>query len=106
MTAVASKPTAKVSIKPLSDHVLVFADEADDRTPGGILLPEQAKEKPQSGTVVVVGPGKLGDDGQLLPCQVKAGDKVLYGRWAGSEIEHSDVEYRMMRESDILAVIE
>ncbi len=104
MPATAVK-SSSVGVRPLADHVLVFADEADDRTPGGIVLPEQAKERPQRGTLVAVGPGRIADSG-LIACRVKVGEKVLYGKYAGSDFEVNGVEYRMMRESDLLAVIE
>lgn len=91
---------AKVKIKPLADRVLVEAAAAEDKTAGGIIIPDTAKEKPQKGTVVAVGPGKKDE-----PMTVKVGDKVLYGKYAGTEITIDGEDYLIMRESDIVAVI-
>jgi len=91
---------AKVSIKPLADRVLVKPAPAEEMTKGGIIIPDTAKEKPQKGTVVAVGPGKKDE-----PVTVKSGDTVLYGKYAGTEITIDGVDYMIMRESDIVAVI-
>ncbi|MEI6172256.1 MAG: co-chaperone GroES [Bacteroidota bacterium] len=91
---------AKVKIKPLADRVLVEAAAAEDKTAGGIIIPDTAKEKPQKGTVVAVGPGKKDE-----PMTVKVGDSVLYGKYAGTEITIDGENYLIMRESDIVAVI-
>ncbi len=91
---------AKVNIKPLADRVLVEAAAAEDKTAGGIIIPDTAKEKPQKGTVVAVGPGKKDE-----PMTVKVGDSVLYGKYAGTEITIDGANYLIMRESDIVAVI-
>jgi chaperonin GroES len=91
---------AKVKIKPLADRVLVEAAAAEDKTAGGIIIPDTAKEKPQKGTVVAVGPGKKDE-----PMTVKVGDSVLYGKYAGTEITIDGGNYLIMRESDIVAVI-
>ncbi|MEI7896425.1 MAG: co-chaperone GroES [bacterium] len=91
---------AKVKIKPLADRVLVEAAAAEDKTAGGIIIPDTAKEKPQKGTVVAVGPGKKDE-----PMTVKVGDSVLYGKYAGTEITIDGANYLIMRESDIVAVI-
>ena len=91
---------AKVNIKPLADRVLVEAAAAEDKTAGGIIIPDTAKEKPQKGTVVAVGPGKKDE-----PMTVKVGDSVLYGKYAGTEITVEGDNYLIMRESDIVAVI-
>ena len=91
---------AKVKIKPLADRVLVEAAAAEDKTAGGIIIPDTAKEKPQKGTVVAVGPGKKDE-----PMTVQVGDSVLYGKYAGSEITIDGENYLIMRESDIVAVI-
>ncbi len=91
---------AKVKIKPLADRVLVEAAAAEDKTAGGIIIPDTAKEKPQKGTVVAVGPGKKDE-----PMTVKVGDSVLYGKYAGTEITIDSANYLIMRESDIVAVI-
>jgi len=91
---------AKVKIKPLADRVLVEAAAAEDKTAGGIIIPDTAKEKPQKGTVIAVGPGKKDE-----PMTVKVGDNVLYGKYAGTEITIDGMNYLIMRESDIVAVI-
>ncbi len=94
-----------MAIRPLDDRVLIEPLEAEEKTAGGILLPDTAKEKPQRGKIVAVGPGKLRDNGERTPLSVKIGDEVLFGRYAGSEIKQGDKEYKVMRESDILAKI-
>ena len=91
---------ANVKIKPLADRVLVEAAAAEDKTAGGIIIPDTAKEKPQKGTVVAVGPGKKDE-----PMTVKIGDNVLYGKYAGTEITIDGENYLIMRESDIVALI-
>ena len=91
---------SKVNVKPLADRVLVEPAEAEEKTTGGIIIPDTAKEKPQKGTVVAVGSGKKDE-----PITVKEGDKVLYGKYAGTEINIEDKEYLIMRESDIYAII-
>ena len=91
-------------IKPLGDRVLVAALEAET-TKGGIIIPDTAKEKPQQGKVIAVGPGRLTDSGERLKPEVKAGDTVLYGKYSGTEIEHDSKEYLILRESDILAIL-
>ena len=91
---------AKVNIKPLADRVLVEAAAAEDKTAGGIIIPDTAKEKPQKGTVVAIDPGKKDE-----PMTVKVGDSVLYGKYAGTEITIDGDNYLIMRESDIVAVI-
>ncbi|MCG3180718.1 MAG: 10 kDa chaperonin [Phycisphaerae bacterium] len=93
-------------VKPLDDRVLVEPDEAEERTSGGILLPDAAKEKPQRGTVVAAGPGKLLDSGERATLSVKVGDKVVYGRYAGTEIKLDGEPFVICRESDILGVLE
>ncbi len=91
---------SNVNIKPLSDRVLVEPAPAEERTAAGIIIPDTAKEKPQKGTIVAVGPGKKDE-----PMTVKTGDKVLYGKYAGTEINVDGSDYLIMRESDILAII-
>jgi chaperonin GroES len=91
---------AKVNVKPLADRVLVEPAEAEQKTAGGIIIPDTAKEKPQRGTVVAVGPGKKDE-----PTTVKEGDQVLYGKYAGTEITVENKTYLIMRESDLLAII-
>lgn len=95
-----------MNIKPLADRVVVKPLEDEDKTPGGIILPDTAKEKPQKGEVMAVGPGKLDDKGERIKLEVKTGDKVLYGKYAGTEIKIDGQEYLILRESDILAIIE
>ncbi|MFT4523396.1 MAG: chaperonin GroES [Bacteroidia bacterium] len=89
-----------MKIKPLADRVLVEPAQAEEKTAGGIYIPDTAKEKPQKGTVVAVGPGKVDE-----PTTVKNGDVVLYGKYSGTEIQVEGIDYLMMRESDILAII-
>ncbi len=97
---------ARLKIKPLDDRVVVEQHEAEEMTAGGIVLPEQAKEKPTRGTVVAVGPGKLLDSGSRgRPC-VSTGDKVFYAKYAGVEVEISGKKYTIIKETDVLAVIE
>ncbi len=96
---------AKINIRPLDDRVVVVPVEAEAMTAGGIVLPDSAKEKPQRGKVVAVGPGKLLDSGQRGGLSVTIGDQVIYGKYGGSEVEVDGVEYKILRESDILAKI-
>ena len=93
----------KVHINPLSDRVVVMPEEVDDTTASGIILPDTAKEKPQMGQIVAAGPGKTSDNGNTVEMTLKAGDKVLYGKYSGTEITLNDDEVLIMRESDILA---
>ena len=93
-----------MAIRPLDDRVVVEAVEAEEKTKGGIVLPDTAKEKPQIGKVIAVGEGKLLDSGKRAPLSVKKGDKVLYGKYSGTEVAVSSKEYLIMRESDILAI--
>ena len=94
-----------MKIKPLSDRVVVKPLEAVERTKGGIYVPDTAKEKPQEGEVVAVGAGKILDDGKQIKMEVKVGDKVLYGKYSGTEVTIDGEEYLIMRESDILAIV-
>ena len=94
-----------LKLKPLSDRVVVDPDAAEEKSSGGIILPDTAQEKPQQGTIVVVGPGKASDAGPIVDMTVKAGDKVLYGKYSGTEITLEGTDYVIMRESDILAVL-
>ena len=93
-------------IKPLSDRVVIKATEAEEKKQSGIIIPDTAKEKPQQGIVVAVGPGKTSDSGELIKMEVKKNDKVLYGKYSGTEVTVDDQELLIMRESDILAIIE
>ena len=96
-----------MSIKPLGERVLVkLVEQQEEKTKSGIVLPEQAKEKPQEGEVVAVGSGKILDDGSRVEPEVKVGDKIIYSKFAGNEIERDDEKYLILRQDDILAVIE
>ena len=95
-----NRPMSKVNIKPLADRVLVEAAAAEETTASGIIIPDTAKEKPQKGTIVAVGNGKVDE-----PMTVKPGDTVLYGKYAGTEISYEGKDYLIMRESDIFAII-
>jgi len=94
-----------LNLKPLADRVVVEPAPAEDKSAGGIILPDTAQEKPQQGMVVATGPGKVSDSGNLVEMTVKKGDKVLYGKYSGSEVTFDGTEYVIMRESDILAVL-
>ena len=94
-----------LKVRPLDDRVVVEPLEADEKTAGGILLPDTAKQKPQRGRVVAVGPGKMLEDGQRAKVSVNKGDEVLFGRYAGTEIQVDQKEIKIMRESDILAKV-
>jgi len=96
----------KFKIRPLGDRVVVEPLEAEEKTKGGIILPDTAKEKPQEGKVVAVGKGKVNDKGEVVPMEVKVGDKVLYGKYSGTEVTVDDKQYIILREDDILAVVE
>ena len=95
-----------MKIRPLQDRVIVKRIEEEEKTKGGIIIPDTAKEKPQEGRVVAVGKGKVNDDGKITPLDVKVNDRVLFGKYAGSEINIDGVEHLIMREEDILGVIE
>lgn len=101
-----SSVKGKITIRPLDDRVVVEPSEAEEVTAGGIVLPDTAKEKPQRGTVLFVGPGKLLDNGQRAPMSVKVGDEVYYGKYSGTEIEVDGEPIVILRESEILAVVE
>lgn len=103
-TATATK--TKTKIRPLDDRVLVRPEEAEDRTATGIYLPEAAKEKPMKGKVIAVGPGKLGDDGKRSPTSVKKGDTVVFSKYGGTEVDIDGEQHMIMRESELLGVIE
>ncbi len=94
-----------MKVKPLADRVLIKPLEAEEMKRGGIIIPDTAKEKPQEGEIVEVGPGRLSEEGDKIPMEVKKGDKVLYGKYSGTEVTIDGVEYLIMRESDIFAVI-
>jgi chaperonin GroES len=97
-----AKKAESLSLKPLDDRLVVEPSQATEKTAGGILLPDSAKQKPQQGTVVAVGPGKLNDNGTRTALAVKVGDVVLYGKYSGSDVEVGGTEYKILRESDVL----
>jgi chaperonin GroES len=94
-----------VKLRPLDDRVVVEALEAEEKTAGGIVLPDTAKEKPQRGKVIAVGPGKLLDDGNRCACSVATGDEVLFGKYSGSDVEVNGKELKILRESELLAKV-
>src|SRR5688572_3467941 len=96
---------AKSKFRPLHDRVVVRRIQADEKTKGGIIIPDTAKEKPQEGEVVAVGPGGRDESGKLIPIDVKAGDRVLFGKWSGTEVKLDGEELLIMKESDIMGVI-
>ena len=100
-----TKEAAPLTLRPLDDRVVVEALEAEEKTKGGILLPDTARQKPQQGKVIAVGPGKLSDKGDRLALGVKVGDTVLFGKYSGSDVEVSGRELKILRESDILAKV-
>ena len=95
-----------MNIRPLHDRVLVRCIEQDQKTAGGIIIPDTAQEKPQEGEVVAAGAGSRGDDGKVVPLDVEAGDRILFGKWSGSEVKVDGEELLIMKESDIMGVIE
>ncbi len=96
-----------MKIRPLQDRVIVKRlEDAVEKTKGGIIIPDTAKEKPQHGKIIAVGKGKVGDDGKVTPLDVRVGDKILFGKYAGSEIKIDGEEHLIMREEDILGVVE
>jgi len=95
-----------MNIRPLHDRVIVKREDEEEKTKGGIIIPDTAKEKPVEGKVVAVGDGKVADDGNKIPLEVKAGDKVLFGKYAGTEIQIEGEEHIIMREDDIIAIVE
>jgi chaperonin GroES len=101
----AKEKDIQIKVRPLDDRVVVEPLEAEEKTAGGILLPDTAKQKPQRGRVVAVGPGKLLDNGERAAMAVARGDEVIYGRYAGSDIEVDRKEIKILRESDILAKV-
>jgi len=99
-------PAKKVNIRPLGDRVIVRRLEEEEQTRGGIIVPDTAKEKPQRGKIVAVGPGRMTEDGKRIAPDVKKGNMVLFGKYAGTDVSMGDEEYLILREDDILAVIE
>ena len=95
-----------MGFRPLHDRVVVRRVEAEEKSLGGIIIPDTAKEKPMEGEVVAVGPGARGEDGKLQPLDVKAGDRVLFGKWSGTEVKLDNEDLIIMKESDIMGIIE
>jgi chaperonin GroES len=95
-----------MKFRPLHDRVVVTRIDAEGKTKGGIIIPDTAKEKPTEGEVIAVGPGGRDESGKLIPIDLKAGDRVLFGKWSGTEVKIDGVEYLIMKESDIMGVIE
>jgi chaperonin GroES len=96
---------ASTQIQPLADRIVIKPLEETEQMRGGLYIPDTAKEKPQQGEVVAVGPGKMSEEGKRIPAEVKAGDRVLYGKYSGTEVTVGDEQYLILRESDVLAVI-
>jgi chaperonin GroES len=95
-----------MKFRPLHDRVVVTRIDADNKTAGGIIIPDTAKEKPTEGEVIAVGPGGRDESGKLIPIDLKKGDRVLFGKWSGTEVKIDGVDYLIMKESDIMGVIE
>ena len=95
-----------MKIRPMNDRILVLRVDEEQKTAGGIIIPDTAKEKPQEGKVVSVGPGKVNDEGKRVPPEIKTGDRILFAKYAGTEIKINGVEHVFMREDDILGVLE
>ena len=94
-----------MKIRPLHDRILVKRLEEDEKTKGGIIIPDSAKEKPMEGEAIAVGPGRLGDDGKRIPMDVKAGDRILYSKYGGTDIKIEGVKHLILREEDILGIV-
>ena len=94
-----------MKFRPLHDRVVVRRIEGEEKTKGGIIIPDTAKEKPQEGEVIAVGPGARDDNGKLIPIDLKIGDRVLFGKWSGNEVKIDGVEFLIMKESDIMGVL-
>ena len=94
-----------MKFRPLHDRVVVKRIDAEEKTAGGIIIPDTAKEKPQEGEVVAVGPGGRDEAGKLVPIDIKAGDRILFGKWSGTEVKIDGVEYLIMKESDVMGVL-
>lgn len=105
-TATAKNTNKKIKFRPMEDRVLIETTEAEQTTAGGIILPDNAREKPQRGTVIASGPGKMLDSGKRGEMSVKVGDEVIYGKYAGTEVEVSGEKYFILRENDILAIVD
>lgn len=96
---------SNINLKPLADRIVVKPAEAEEKTAGGIILPDTVKEKPVEGTIIAAGPGKVADDGKIIKMEVKVGDKVLYGKYSGTEVTIKGEEYLIMRESDVFGIL-
>jgi chaperonin GroES len=96
----------KTKLRPLHDRILVKRLEEEEVRRGGIIIPDTAKEKPQEGKVIAVGTGKVGEDGKKIPLDVKAGDRILFGKYSGSEVKINDEEYLILREEDVLGILD
>ncbi len=94
-----------MKFRPLHDRVLVRRLESEEKTAGGIIIPDTAKEKPQQGEVISVGPGARGEDGKIVPLDVKPGDRILFGKWSGTEVKIDGEELLIMKESDVMGII-
>ena len=94
-----------MKFRPLHDRVVITRIDAEEKTTGGIIIPDTAKEKPQEGRVVATGPGGRDENGKLIPIDVKVGDRVLFGKWSGTEVKIDGVEYLIMKESDVMGVL-
>ena len=94
-----------MKFRPLHDRVVIKRIEAEEKTTGGIIIPDTAKEKPQEGEVIAVGPGGRDESGKLIPIDVKVGDRVLFGKWSGTEVKLDGIEYIIMKESDLMEVL-
>ena len=96
----------EISVRPLHDRILVRRTAEEEKTAGGLFIPDTAKEKPQKGEIIATGKGRVTEDGKILPLEVKAGDKVLFGKYSGTELKIDGQEYLMMREEDILGIVQ
>jgi chaperonin GroES len=94
-----------MKFRPLHDRVVLTRIDAEEKSTGGIIIPDTAKEKPQEGRVVAIGPGGRDDSGKLIPIDVKVGDRVLFGKWSGTEVKIDGIEYLIMKESDVMGVL-
>jgi chaperonin GroES len=95
-----------MKFRPLHDRVVVKRIEAEEKSTGGIIIPDTAKEKPSQGEVIAIGPGGRDEAGQLIPLDVKVGDRILFGKWSGTEVKIDGVEYLIMKESDVMGVVD
>jgi len=95
-----------MKFRPLHDRVVVKRIDAEEKTAGGIIIPDTAKEKPSQGEVIAVGPGGRDETGKLVPLELKAGDRILFGKWSGTEVKIDGVEYLIMKESDVMGILE